>query len=69
MKADWIDHHSTKSLKRLLARLLEIRRINMLRRNILSVGTILGTKAVRQLGRYGFVWLDCGIPSHTGGSR
>lgn len=69
MKADWIDRHSKKSLKRLLARLLEIRRINMLRGIILSIDTILDTEAVLQPGSYGFVWLDCSAPADTGGSR
>ncbi|MGB5421951.1 MAG: hypothetical protein WBN03_07315 [Desulfobacterales bacterium] len=69
MEADWIDHHSKKSLQRLLPRLLDVRRINMLRSIILSIGTILDTEAALQLGSYGFVWLDCSAPADTGGNR
>ncbi|MDP4978198.1 MAG: hypothetical protein NWQ21_01975 [Desulfobacterales bacterium] len=69
MEADWIDHHSKKSLKRLLPRLLDVRHINMLRGIILSIGTILDTEAALQLGSCGFVWLDCSAPADTGGSR
>ena len=137
MEADWIDHHSKKSLQRLLPRLddifdsrpdavaahrrqafeerlhphwaplfrllinlygwhydfyyhleqilistarawlerlevlkeLDVRRINMLRSIILSIGTILDTEAALQLSSYGFVWLDCSAPANTGGDR
>jgi hypothetical protein len=69
MKADWIDHHSTKSLKRLLPRLLDVRHVNMLRGIILSIGTILDTEAALQLGSHGFVWLDCSVTADIGGSR
>ncbi|MGA8239255.1 MAG: hypothetical protein WB818_01705 [Desulfobacterales bacterium] len=69
MEADWTDHHSKKSLKRLLSRLLDVRHINMLRGIILSIGTILDTEAALQLGSCGFVWLDCSVTADTGGSR
>jgi len=69
MEADWIDQRSKKSLKRLLPWLLDVRRINMLRGIILSIGTILDTGAALQLGSCGFVWLDCSAPADTGGSR
>ncbi|MDP4856692.1 MAG: hypothetical protein NWR42_04730 [Desulfobacterales bacterium] len=69
MEADWIDHHSKKSLKRLLPRLLDVRHINMLRGIILSIGTILDTEAALQLGSHGFVWLDCSVTADIGGSR
>jgi hypothetical protein len=69
MEADWIDHHSKKSLKRLLPRLLDVRDINMLRGIKLSIGKILDTEAALQMGSHGFVWLDCSVTANTGGSR
>jgi len=82
MVTDWIDHHSKKSLRRLLPHLVKaveqddpqqiesaVRRTNMLRSIILSIGTILDTETALQLSSYGFVWLDCSTPADTGGSR
>jgi len=69
MEADWIDHHSKKSLQHLLPRLLDVRRINMLRSIILSIGIILHTEAALQLDSFWFVWLDCSAPADTGGDR
>ncbi|MGD8721179.1 MAG: hypothetical protein PVG46_05205 [Desulfobacterales bacterium] len=82
METDWTDHHSRKSLRRLLPHLEKaveqddpqqiesaVRRINMLRSIILSIGRILDTETALQLGTYGFVWLDCSTPYDNGGSR
>jgi hypothetical protein len=48
---------------------LDVRRINILRRIILSIGIILHTEAALQLDSFWFVWLDCRALADTGGDR